>query len=144
MVLLNPMPWPYLLKGSRVFYTNPDYLLAVERAVWNKIYPFNYSKYVPVEASSLHVLFDVEGSYGSGDYGAEAGCIIQAVPNQNFLNISIYTPKTQFATNANTLTAELPVTPTMSFNAIFLQISGQFNAAEWPNLTVAILGYTCP
>ncbi len=142
-MILDTMPGSYLIRGSRVFYTNPDFIMTAERAEWNKTYLQSYAKYVPKEALTLQVMFDVEGSYGSGEYGAEGGCIIQAVPGQNFLNISMYTPKVQFATNANTLVCELPVNPdTMSFNAIFLKISGEFNKAEWPNLCVSFLGYT--
>lgn len=142
-MILNPMPGPYLIRGNRVFYTNPDYILTAEKALWNLVYVQSYARYVPKAALTLQVLFDVEGSYGSGEYGSEGGCIIQAVPGQNFLNISIYTPKTQFATASNALVCDLPVNPdTMSFNAIFLKISGEFNKAEWPNLTVSFLGYT--
>ena len=44
--------------------------------------------------------------------------------------------------SANTVVAQLPVVPaTMSFSAIFSLISGMFNTAEWPNLTVSFLSY---
>jgi hypothetical protein len=133
---------PTVVRGDTTFYINPDYILAIESAIPEKVYEIDASSYIPADAKTMQVMFDAEGSYWSGTFGAQGGFIVQAVEGNNFLNISVYTAPVQYSTVANTLTAIMPVMPSRKFYIIFLPISGQFNPIEWPNMTISFLSYT--
>lgn len=134
------------VRGNKAFYQNSPNCILVSNPVYNQKYSKDYSAYIPTSAFSYDCEFAVSGVYKSGTYGPQAGVIIQAVDNQNFLNLSIYCPPLTNSANENAMAADMPIDASMTFKYIFQKIYTpcDFKDPTWPMLTVFFLSYRFP